>query len=83
MNIKPETFIHALEKHEVYVGSNTACASGKMSPTVFNLYRDKVRALTTIRISLSYLTTTEEIDEFLKIFNNVYTKLSELADKAQ
>lgn len=83
MNIKPETFIHALEKHEVYVGSNTACASGKMSPTVFNLYRDKVRALTTIRISLSYLTTAEEIDEFLKIFNNVYTKLSELADKAQ
>ena len=72
MNIKPETFIHALEKHGVYVSSNTACSSGKISAAVLNLYRDKVRALTTIRISLSYLTTNEEITEFLKIFDNVY-----------
>lgn len=79
MNIKPETFIHALEKHEVYVSSNTACSSGKISAAVLNLYRDKVRALTTIRISLSYLTTPEEITEFLKIFDNVYNKLMELA----
>ncbi len=80
MSIKPETFIHALEKHDVYVSSNTACSSGKISAAVLNLYRDKVRALTTIRISLSYLTTTEEITEFLKIFDNVYTKLMELAN---
>lgn len=80
MSIKPETFIHALEKHGVYVSSNTACSSGKISAAVLNLYRDKVRALTTIRISLSYLTTTEEITEFLKIFDNVYTKLMELAN---
>lgn len=79
MNIKPETFIHALEKHGVYVSSNTACSSGKISVAVLNLYRDKVRALTTIRISLSYLTTNEEITEFLKIFDNVYNKLMELA----
>lgn len=79
MNIKPETFIHALEKHGVYVSSNTACSSGKISAAVLNLYRDKVRALTTIRISLSYLTTNEEITEFLKIFDNVYNKLMELA----
>lgn len=79
MNIKPETFIHALEKHGVYVSSNTACSSGKISTAVLNLYRDKVRALTTIRISLSYLTTNEEITEFLKIFDNVYNKLMELA----
>ena len=80
MNIKPETFIHALEKHGVYVSSNTACSSGKISVAVLNLYRDKVRALTTIRISLSYLTTDEEITEFLKIFDNVYNKLMELAN---
>ncbi len=80
MSIKPETFIHALEKHGVYVSSNTACSSGKISAAVLNLYRDKVRALTTIRISLSYLTTNEEITEFLKIFDNVYNKLMELAN---
>ena len=80
MDIKPETFIHALEKHEVYVSSNTACSSGKISVAVLNLYKDKQRALTTIRISLSYLTTNEEVNEFLSIFNNVYTKLMELAN---
>ena len=35
-------------------------------------------ALTTIRISLSYLTTNEEIEEFLNIFDEVYEKLEEL-----
>ena len=71
MNIKPETFIHALEKHGVYVSSNTACSSGKISVAVLNLYRDKVRALTTIRISLSYLTTIDEVKYFVKCFNDV------------
>ena len=78
MDIKPETFVHALEKHEVYVSSNTACASGKISNAVLGIYNDKVRALTTIRISLSHLTTNEEIEEFLNIFDEVYEKLEEL-----
>ena len=80
MDIKPETFIHALEKHEVYVSSNTACSSGKISAAVLNLYKDKQRALTTIRISLSYLTTLDEINEFMLVFDNVYKKLMELVD---
>lgn len=80
MNIKPETFIHALEKHEIYVSSNTACSSGKISAGVLNLYNDKKRALTTIRISLSYLTTNDEIEYFMETFDSVYTKLEELAN---
>lgn len=81
MNIKPETFIHALEKHDVYVSSNTACSSGKISSAVLGVYGDKKRALTTIRISLSYMTTNEEINEFINIFESVYSKLMELADE--
>ena len=78
MDIKPETFIHALEKHHIYVGSNTACSSGKISPTIYNLFKDKKRALTTIRISLSYLTSNEEISVFLNAFDGIYNKLNEL-----
>ncbi len=78
MDIKPETFIHALEKHQIYVGSNTACSSGKLSKAVFNIYKDKTRALTTLRISLSHLTSNEEINVFLNVFDQVYTKLNEL-----
>lgn len=79
MNIKPETFIHALEKHNVYVSSNTACSSGKISNAVLSIYKDKQRALTTIRISISYITTNIEIEDFMHIFANCYEKLEELA----
>ena len=75
MDIKPETFIHALERHEIYVSSNTACSSGKLSTSVMALYNDKKRAETTIRISLSCLTKLEEITVFLNAFNGVYEKL--------
>lgn len=78
MDIKPETFIHALERHEIYVSSNTACSSGKLSTSVMALYNDKVRATTTIRISLSCLTKLEEINVFLNTFNGVYERLHSL-----
>ena len=78
MDIKPETFIHALEKHHIYVGSNTACSSGKPSATVYNLFKDKKRSLTTLRISLSYLTNNDEISVFLNAFDGIYNKLNEL-----
>ena len=80
MDIKSETFIHALERHEIYVSSNTACSSGKLSTSVMALYNDKVRASTTIRISLSCLTKLEEITVFLNTFNGVYEKLHSLND---
>ena len=78
MDIKPETFIHALERHEIYVSSNTACSSGKLSTSVMALYNDKTRAGTTIRISLSCLTKLEEVNVFLNTFIGVYEKLHSL-----
>ena len=80
MDIKPETFIRALERHEIYISSNTACSSGKLSTSVMALYNDKLRAETTIRISLSCLTKLEEITVFLNTFNGVYEKLHSLND---
>lgn len=78
MNIKPETFIHALEKRDIYVGSNTACSHGKISQTVMAVYNDEVRASTTIRISLSHLTSFDDLNKFLYSFDIVYNKLNEL-----
>lgn len=78
MDIKPETFIHALEKHDIFVSSNTACSSGKVSTSVMAIYNDKIRANTTIRISISYLTTEKEIDLFLNAFDEEYNKLINL-----
>ena len=74
--IKPETFIHALEEYEIYVSTKSACSSADaMSDSVYAVTKDKERAINTIRISLSYLTTEEEIDKFLEVFDKCYNHL--------
>lgn len=80
-NIRPETFIHAMEEYEIYLGTNTACSSGDLSASVMALYNDRKRASSTIRISLSHLTTTDEINRFLSSFKVVYNKLNDLVTK--
>lgn len=77
-NVRPETFIHALEEDEIYVSTNTACSSGELSTSVMAIYNDRARATSTIRISLSYVTTNEEINKFIKIFKLRYELLSRL-----
>ncbi len=78
LNIKPETFIHALEQHDCFVGTNTACASGEESIGIMAVYNDNKRAKTSIRISLSHLTTSDEINKFLTYFDSEYDKLNNL-----
>lgn len=80
MDIKPETFIHALEKDEVYVSSNTACSKGKKSESVYQMTHDDKRSETTIRISLSPYTMPSEITEFLESFDKHYNELKKLSE---
>ncbi len=76
IKIKSETFVHALERYEVYVSTTTACSSLEES-TVLNAISngDKSISTTSIRVSLSYLTTMSEIQEFLEIFDSVWNEL--------
>ncbi|MEG0794437.1 MAG: cysteine desulfurase family protein [Bacilli bacterium] len=78
MGIMPETFLHAMDKHEVYISTNTACASGELSTSVMAIYNDLKRAKHTIRISLSSLTTTDEVNKFLNYFMDAYKSLNNL-----
>lgn len=78
MDVMPEVMVHALANHEIYVSSNTACSSGEVSNAVLAVYSDLNRAKHTIRISLSHVTTTEEINRFLEVFKEEYEKLSKL-----
>lgn len=76
VGIKPETFLHALEEKEVYISTQTACSSEKsLSKSVLSLTNDEKRASSSIRISLSYITTNEEVDKFIEIFDECYKKL--------
>ena len=52
-----------LSDREIYVSLNTACSlNTDYSKVVYELYNDMDRAKSSIRISLSYLTTKDEID---------------------
>ncbi len=76
VGIKAETFMHALESYDVYVSTKSACSDeDALSESVLALTHDKERARSSIRISLSYLTTKEELDKFLDIFKKCYEQL--------
>lgn len=81
MTIRPETMIHALEKRDIYVGSNTACSKGGISTSIMAVYNDTKRANSSIRICLSHLTSFDDINKFLYSFDIVYNKLLELGDE--
>ena len=74
--VKSVLFVDKLNQNEVMVSSKTSCCQ-IMTPSklVYALTKDKGRASSSIRISLSYLTTKEEVDEFINIFNKVYKEV--------
>ncbi len=68
---KSEDFQAELAANEIYVSTKSACcAPNTASRPVYALTRDKKAALSTLRISLSHLTTVSELDEFLKCFDD-------------
>lgn len=75
-NIKSETMLHALERDKIYISTQTACSMGNYSLAVFSVTNDKEKAGKSIRISLSHLTTEEEIRSFLETFENNLEKLN-------
>ena len=79
IGVKPETLVHALETHEIYVSTQTACSSNtSLSKAVLELTKSEDRARSSIRISISYVTTKEELDEFVEVFKSSVSKLTSL-----
>ena len=79
IGVKPETMQHALEEYQIYISTQTACSSHSThSRSVMALTGDLERASSSIRISLSHLTTEKECKEFLKAFDICYNKLTNL-----
>lgn len=76
LDIKPETMLHALEEDEIYISTKSACSSSNSkSRAVFAITNNEEASLHSIRVSLSYLTTEEEIKIFLDSFDKWYKKL--------
>lgn len=79
--IKPETMLHALEQDDIYISTQTACSTGNYSLAVFAVTNDMEKASHSIRVSLSYLTTKEEIDIFVSSLEKHISELSSLVIK--
>ena len=76
LNIKPETFIHAMEEEDIYISTKSACSTSDISSSVFSIYHDNTIATHSIRISLSYKNTMEEVNRFNEVFDKIINKLS-------
>ena len=71
LNIKPETILHALEKYNIYISTQSACSTADVSNSVYAVTKDLEKAKHSVRISLSYLTSLDDIKYFIKCFNEV------------
>ncbi|MEF2887468.1 cysteine desulfurase family protein [Gemmiger sp.] len=75
--IKGTRFQQALSEQGVCVSVKSACSSdGMPSKAVFAVSRDRRNALSSWRISISHLTTEEEIEGFLQAFDTCYKTLT-------
>lgn len=75
IRVKPETFIHTMEEEDIYLSTKSACSTSDISLSVDSIYHNREISMSSIRISLSYKNTTEEIDKFIKVFDKIYNKL--------
>jgi cysteine desulfurase len=79
-DVDGESLLIALDLQGIAVSTGSACASGSLEPshvlTAMQLTREQVRG--SLRISLSALTTREEIDDALAALEETVTRLREM-----
>jgi cysteine desulfurase len=73
-NINGETIVHFLEQNDIYISTGSACSSKLKKPerTVLCATNDQQRALSSLRISLSHLTTVTEIEKLIEVLENAH-----------
>lgn len=77
-SIKSETVVDFLATKDICISTKSACcAPNTPSRPVMALTNNRKLALSTLRISISHLTTMEEAIAFLKEFDTIYVSLIE------
>ena len=73
INMDAQKIVNKLNKNGICLSTTSACSLGSTpSKSVYALTNDLELAKNSIRISLSHLTTIEELNEFIKIFKRIY-----------
>jgi cysteine desulfurase len=74
--VKSSKFVEALQNYDVYISAKTSCCpENTPSKMVYAVSKDKSLSTTSLRISLSHLTTKDEIEQFFNIFDKCYKEL--------
>lgn len=67
LNTHPEEGLKFFSDHHIYISSKSACSGEEdLSMSVLAITQDTARATSSYRISLSHLSTIEDIDAFVK-----------------
>jgi len=76
--IKSQDVVDYLSNKEIYLSSKTSCCPiGTPSKLIYALTQDKSLASTSIRLSISHLTTKEEINTFIEVFKKYIEELKQ------
>lgn len=76
--IKSMDVVKYLSDKEIYLSSKTSCCPvGTPSKLIYALTKDKTLASTSIRLSISHLTTEKEIDTFFSVFDQYVKELKQ------
>lgn len=70
-NMMGETLLRALESKDIYVSTKTACSTEDYSNSIYILTNDLKKAKSSIRISISHLTTKMEIKKLIEVIKEV------------
>ena len=74
--VKSLDFVKILEDNDIYVSAKTSCCpTGTPSKSVYAITHDKSLATSSIRVSLCHLTTIDEVNTFLSVFDKCYKEL--------
>jgi cysteine desulfurase len=75
--VKSKDFQQALNSKGVCVSTKSACSTPNTpSRAVYEVSKDRKNALSSWRISISHLTTDDEVSRFLKAFDTCYKELT-------
>lgn len=73
INMDSKKIVKKLQDKDIYLSTTSACSLGNTpSKSVYAITNDIEMAKNSIRISLSHMTTLEELEKFMSIFKSIY-----------
>ncbi|WP_125606208.1 cysteine desulfurase family protein [Lapidilactobacillus bayanensis] len=78
--VRGETTVHALEAKGIYLSTTSACSSrsGDESSTLKAMQVPEKLATSAVRISLDDANTQAEVDQFMKVFPEIYQRFERM-----